>query len=149
MKKIFLLLMLVSMAAMVNAQTNVATVSGAKELPSDSYVSYWGAKTDTLVASDTLSMVLRVRGNTVRDLTFGLLTTKVSGTVTNDFVFYYSMDGANWTSTGDTLKNNNASTNLNTVNIDDFNYPYLKVQSITGSTAQKAWYKLYAISRNE
>lgn len=149
MKKIFLLLMLVSMAAMVNAQKNVATVSGAKELPSDSYVSYWGATTDTLVESDTLSMVLRVRGNTVRDLTFGLLTTKVSGTVTNDFVFYYSMDGANWTSTGDTLKNDNASTNLNTVNIDDFNYPYLKVQSITGAIAQKAWYKLYAISRNE
>lgn len=141
--------MLVGITAVSNAQKNVPTVAGAYTLSNDSYVYYWGNATDTLVASDTLAIVLRVRGSVSRDLSFGLLTTKVSGTVTNNFVFYYSMDGSNWTSTGDTIANSNASTNLQVKNLDDFNYPYLKLQSITGATEQKAWYKLYAISRDE
>ena len=74
------------------------------------YSHFWGAATDTLIASDTISEVVRIQGKGVYDITFGLYVTKVSGTVTNNFVLYASMDNslyANWQSTGDTIKLSN------------------------------------------
>jgi hypothetical protein len=120
-------------------------------LNENSYGSFWGATNDTLGASDTIAVALRVRGKVVRDLTFQLHVTKVSGTVTNNFVFKYSMDGEEYTTTGDTIKCSNASTGLvsSPKNFDDYSYPYLKLEGISGATAQKARYKLWAISRDE
>lgn len=152
MKKLILLLScLIGIVAMSNAQTAISgKVTGSLYLESNSYVYYWGATTDTLVASDTISLNLRVRGDVVRDITLGLYATKVSGTVSNSFVIYSSIDGANYTTTGDTITLSNASTGLaGTINLDDYNAPYLKIIGIAGATAQKAWYKLYAINRNE
>lgn len=150
MRKLISLSVLLSVVFVSTAQTPIAgKVAGSVYLQENTYAYYLGATTDTLVASDTLSLVFRVTGQTSRDLNFGLLTTKVTGTVTNNWVFYHSMDGANWSSTGDTIKNSNASTNIQYKNLDDFNYPYLKLQSITAETTQKAWYKVFVISRNE
>lgn len=152
MKKILLLLScLIGIVAMSNAQTAISgKVTGSLYLEANSYVYYWGATTDTLVASDTISLNLRVRGEVVRDITLGLYVTKVSGTVSNSFVVYSSIDGTNYTSTGDTITLSNASTGLaGTVNLDDYNAPYVKIVGISGATAQKAWYKLYVINRNE
>jgi hypothetical protein len=152
MKKIILLLScLIGIVAMSNAQTAITgKVAGSLYLEANTYVYYWGAATDTLVASDTLSLDLRVRGEVARDITLGLYVTKVSGTVSNSFVVYSSIDGVNYTSTGDTITLSNASTGLaGTVNLDDYNAPYLRIKGVAGATAQKAWYKLFAISRNE
>lgn len=152
MKKIILFLScLIGIVAMSNAQTAISgKVTGSLYLESNSYVYFWGATTDTLIASDDITLDLRVRGDVVRDITLGLYVTKVSGTVTNSFVVYSSIDGTNYTSTGDTITITNASTGLaGTINLDDFNAPYLRIKGVAGATAQKAWYKLYVINRNE
>ena len=150
MKKIFGLLAILVLSFSTFAQVNVATTATAKTLSQDTYVYFLGATTDTLVASDTITLDLRVKGINTPNVCIGLYLTKVSGTVTNSFITYYSMDGTNWTSTGDTLTNTNASTGLKwTINYDDYVYPYLRIRGIAGATAQKAWYKVYAINRGE
>ena len=150
MKNILLLLSFCVLAFQGIAQTQVATVNGALYLPENSYVYYWGATTDTLIASDDITLNLRVRGSATHNIAIVLYATKVSGTVTNTFVTYYSMDGVNYTSTGDTITLSNASTGLKgTINLDDYPYPYLRIKGAAGATAQKAYYKVFAISRAE
>lgn len=152
MKKFILLLScLIGLVSMSNAQTPInGKVTGSLWLEPGVYCYYWGATTDTLVASDDITLDLRVRGDVVRDITLGLYVTKVSGTVSNSFVVYSSIDGANYTTTGDTITLSNASTGLaGTVNLDDYNAPYLRIKGVAGATAQKAWYKLFVATRNE
>lgn len=150
MKKLFILLAFIGLTVSSFAQTNIAQVAGSKTLEPNSYVYFLGATTDTLAASDTITLDLRVRGAVTPNVGIGLYLTKVSGTVTNTFVTYYSMDGVTYTSTGDTLTNTNATTGLKwTVNFDDYVYPYLRIRGISGATAQKAYYKVYAINREE
>jgi hypothetical protein len=104
----------------------------------------------TLIAYDDITLNLRVRGSATHNIAIVLYATKVSGTVTNTFVTYYSMDGVNYTSTGDTITLSNASTGLKgTINLDDYPYPYLRIKGAAGATAQKAYYKVFAISRAE
>lgn len=117
-------------------------------LRDNAYGSFWGNAADTLVASDTLDIVLRVRGAKTRDLRFGLELTKVSGTVTNDFFFAGSMDNVVYTDI-DTIANSNASSGTTEMRLDNFNYPYLRIRGIAGATAQKASYELFYISRDD
>lgn len=145
MRKILFLIALL-VASVSYAQTNAGTVSGSKTLAQDSYVYYLGAKTDTLVANDTLDLLLRVTGADVPQLGLGLYVTKVSGTVTNNFILQSSMDGVNFTNV-DTIKLSNASTGMNMKALTNYNYPYLRIRGISGSTDQKAYYKVYAINR--
>lgn len=133
-------------ASVSYAQTNAGTVSGSKTLAQDSYVYYLGKPTDTLVASDTLDLLLRVTGADVPQIGIGLYVTKVSGTVTNNFILQSSMDGVNFTNV-DTIKLSNASTGMNVKLLSNYNYPYLRIRGISGATAQKAYYKVYAINR--
>ncbi len=145
MRKILFLIALL-VASVSYAQTNVGTVSGSKTLAQDSYVYYLGKTTDTLGASDTLDLLLRVTGSDVPQLGLGLYVTKVSGTVTNNFILQSSMDGVNFTNV-DTIKLSNASTGMNMKALTNYNYPYLRIRGISGATAQKAYYKVYAINR--
>lgn len=145
MRKILFLIALL-VASVSYAQTNVGTVSGSKTLAQDSYVYYLGKTTDTLGASDTLDLLLRVTGSDVPQLGLGLYVTKVSGTVTNNFILQSSMDGVNFTNV-DTIKLSNASTGMNMKALTNYNYPYLRIRGISGATDQKAYYKVYAINR--
>lgn len=150
MRKAIILLSILFTAFIVNAQTNVSTVAGAKDLAQNTYVYYFGATTDTLIASDDITLDLRVRGEFSPNVALGLYMTKVSGTVTNTWVTYYSMDGVTYTTTGDTITMTNASTGLKgTINLDDYPYPYLRFKGVAGAVTQKAWYKVYAINRAE
>lgn len=145
MRKLFFLIALL-VASISYAQTNAGVVSGSKTLAQDSYVYYLGKTTDTLVASDTLDLLLRVTGSDVPQLGIGLYVTKVSGTVTNNFILQSSMDGVNFTNI-DTIALSNASTGMNVKSLTNYNYPYLRIRGISGATAQKAYYKVYAINR--
>ena len=112
----------------------------------------WGDPTaDTLIQSDTIDYTFRVRGEGVLDLRFGLYVEKVSGTVTSNFIFAGAMaDTAAWYQDLDTIALSNVSSGLGgEVNLDDFNYPFLRIRSITTATAQKASYLLEYISRYE
>lgn len=133
-------------ASVSYAQTNVGVVSGSKLLAQDTYVYYLGKTTDTLVANDTLDLLLRVTGSDVPQLGIGLYVTRVSGTVTNNFILQSSMDGINFTNI-DTIKLSNASTGMNVKSLSNYNYPYLRIHGISDTTEQKAYYKVYAINR--
>ena len=145
MRKILFLIALL-VASVSYAQTNVGVVSGSKPLAQDTYVYYLGAKTDTLVASDTLDLLLRVTGADVPQIGIGLYVTKVSGTVTNNFYLQSSMDGVNFTNV-DTIKLSNVDTVMKMKTLTNYNYPYLRIRGISGATDQKAYYKVYAINR--
>lgn len=145
MRKILFLIALL-VASVSYAQTNAGTVSGSKTLAQDSYVYYLGKTTDTLVANDTLDLLLRVTGSDVPQIGIGLYVTKVSGTVTNNFILQSSMDGVNFTNV-DTIQLSNASTGMNMKALTNYNYPYLRIRGISGATPQKAYYKVYAINR--
>ena len=145
MRKILFLIALL-VASVSYAQTNVGVVSGSKTLAQDTYVYYLGKTTDTLVASDTLDLLLRVTGADVPQIGIGLYVTKVSGQVTNNFILQSSMDGVNFTNV-DTIKLSDASTGMNTKALTNYNYPYLRIRGISGATPQKAYYKVYAINR--
>lgn len=156
MKKIFLLLIsLISLAISANAQTVDAVSLGygnTISVASPTYGYIWGTSTrDTLVASDTIKAIVRLKSNSVQDVTIQLSVTKVSGTVTNKFYVYGSMNGTSWGTALDSITNTNASTGTNTtvLNLDDFSKPFIKIEGIAGATAQKAWYKLWWINRNE
>ncbi len=145
MRKILFLIALL-VASVSYAQTNAGTVSGAKTLAQDSYVYYLGKTTDTLVARDTLDLLLRVTGADVPQIGIGLYVTRVSGTVTNNFILQSSMDGINFTDV-DTIKLSNASTGMNMKSLTNYNYPYLRIRGVSDTIEQKAYYKVYAINR--
>ena len=148
MKKLFILIAAIVLLFACKDRAQ-AQATGTISQPTYSYL--WGAATDTLIASDTINVIVRIKDKTVQDLNFGLYVTKVSGTVTNVFRFYGSMDGTNWDAfANDTIALTNASTGMQTaIDIDDFNYPYFKWEGIAGATTQKAWYKMYYINRRE
>jgi len=148
MKKLIILsLIVISLGLCVNSVS--AQGSGTIRANTLGYV--WGTAADTLIQSDTLDYTFRVRGEHPLDLNFGLYVAKTSGTVTSNFIFAGSMvDSASWYTNIDTIALSNVSTGKGgEVNLDDFNYPYLRVRSITSATAQKAAYQLYYISREE
>lgn len=116
--------------------------------PSEGYI--WGTDADTIMASDTLEYVFKLQSGTVMDLRFMLTTTKTSGTVTEAFIFAGSVTGDDGSYESiDTITNTDAATNIQHLNIDDFNYEYLRVRAITGATAQLASFRLDYLIRNE
>jgi hypothetical protein len=148
MKKLLVVLFCLASISLF-AQTPQTPVAGSKTLNNGAYVSYLGGAGDTLVASDNIDVVLRITDPKQCDLVFGLKVTKISGTVTNTFVFYKSMDGATWATTGDTITFTNTSSTVSLKEIADYKYPYIKLVGTAGATAQKAKYQLYAIRKND
>lgn len=110
------------------------------------YVSFWGTAADTLVASDSLTLTLRIRGTNRSQIDMALAITKVSGTVTNNFFIKGSMDGITYFDI-DTIANSDAATSIVYNSMADWNYPYMMIRGEAGATAQKASYKLWWINR--
>ena len=147
MKKFILLLSAMFLLLGIgNAQTEITSnVSGAKFLPNNQYGYYWGTTADTLKASATKTLVLRVKGEKVRDLSFA---TELTDSITGNFIFYKSMNGVLFEATGDTIKYANVMA-TKSINLDDYSYPYLKVTITAGGGTDDSKLKLYYISRDE
>lgn len=156
MKKIFLISFLALITMFVNAQwyspskmANKTTATNPASFDCPDYVYFWGLTTDTLAASDTLTQIIRMRGQGLIQLQPTVYVTKVSGTVTNNMFISVSPDGLNWTPI-DTVAYSNASTGYQTLSDPDyvnFNHAWLRFQSISGATAQKAYYKVILLGR--
>jgi len=112
------------------------------------YGSFYGATTDTLVASGYRIQPIRLKGDNLFKLDIQLTVTKVSGTVTNNFFIEKSLDNVNWVKT-DTIVLTNASTGVNYKSIDNVNYPYIRFNHVSPATAQKAYYKIWYIARKK
>lgn len=155
MKNILLLFCFLLAAISVNAQyqpTKLAnktayTAPAVFQTPGFNY--FWGTTSDTLVASDTITQILRVYGDGLIQFKPQITVTKVSGTVTNNIFVAASMDGVNWTAI-DTVAYSNTSTAtaiLTDPDYSNFNYAFLRFQGIAGATSQKAWYKVILMGR--
>ncbi len=144
MKHLLLILaMFVGLAA--SSQTSIGgKVDGSYFLPDDQYGYFWGTTADTVETDDTVSLTLRVKGETTRDLAFGITQTD---SVTVNYIFSYSMDGITFTDL-DTIAYSDVMT-TQTLNLDDFVYPYLRIYAIFGGTDDSSVHKLFYISRKE
>ncbi len=143
MKKILILLAMIVLGFNIQAQDKVI------QSPFAGYS--WGvAATDTLVASDTISYVVQTRSKNVMDVSLTLQMTKVSGTVTNVFKFYGAnvLTEAAYDSIG-VVTYTDAASGYSNINITSFNYKYIIFRGISGATAQKAWYKMTYVIRND
>lgn len=154
MKNLILLFVLVFAFASLQAQNatklpNRTTAASPAVTNGPGYHFFWGTVNDTLIASDTIVQVLRIKGDGLLQIGFQLDMTKVSGTVTNNMIVSSSVDGVTWTAR-DTVAYSNASTGVSLSTDPEFTnwiWPYMRVQSIAPATAQKAWYKGWLIIR--
>jgi hypothetical protein len=145
MKKFILITIAIMSMAFVQAQTLSQITTGTIDGPT--YTTFWGhATVDTLGASDTLTLTIRVKGDYAQQVDQGLYVTKISGTVTNNFFIQGSMDGVTFFNV-DTIANSNVSTGMKYNTMRGWNYPYMRFRAISGATAQKAWYKLWWLNR--
>lgn len=138
---IFFMLMLAGMVSMAQTHVTTATTVG------DASGTFW-TSADTIIQSESMTHTIRLKGETAMDLQFQLKTTKVSGTVTQNIIFSGSNDGTTFNNI-DTIANSNASTNTQFLNIDDFNYSYLRVTFTNSATAQAAWFQCWYSFRHE
>ncbi|NCB43619.1 MAG: hypothetical protein EOM59_13520 [Clostridia bacterium] len=142
MRKLILIALL-AVGMMAGAQTHTTTGS----TNGDASGTFWSSA-DTIAASESQQITIRVKGKSAMDLQFQLKTTKVAGTVTQNVIFSGSNDGVTFTNI-DTIANTNASTNTQFLNIDDFNYSYIRVAFTNSATAQTAWFQCWYSFRYE
>ena len=140
MKKVILIFAMLIAVVAIQAQTVDLTTGPNKG-------TFWSSA-DTILQSETVTYLFRIKSETVMDMEFQLKTTKVSGTVTQNIFFQGSNDGVTFTNL-DTIANSNASTNTQFTKINDFNYSYLKVTFTNSATAQAAWFQCWYSFRNE
>jgi hypothetical protein len=140
MKKFLLLLAVVMLAFTSQAQLVVK----------NSAAGTYSAVADTLLESDTIVYDFTLNGANPFMIDVNLKVVKVSGTVTSNFLFYKTLDGVNYTATGDTIVLSNVSgTTYNWKQLTNANWKGFKLQAITGVTAQKAAYNLQYCIRSQ
>jgi len=129
------------------ANKTAYTAPGAFNAPG--YIYFWGETTDTLVASQTRTQVIRVRGDGYINFKPQVTITKVSGTVTNNLFVSASMDGVNWTRI-DTVAYSNTATATSVLSDPDylnFNWAWLKYDWVAPATTQKSYMKVILLGR--
>ena len=137
MKKLVLLFTALIMVFAVNAQT----ISKPTEVVPDSFISgpQYAAVSDSLTNTDTTTWVFRVKGYDVENFTVKLYLDWVSGTAGGVLTPWKSIDGVNYSILGDTIITASSVTadvmDTETIDIDDFLYPYLKLIYIQSGTA--------------
>lgn len=148
MKK-FLILVSIALGVLltINAQTNVTEVTPNAYISAPDYVYIFGTTSDTLTNADTLTSVIRIKGNYTQDFTIKLYTDFVSGTAGGKFKTYKSMDGVTYevTAAGDSITSASVTADImdtETITLSDFNWPYLKfifTQSGTAVTVPRVY----------
>lgn len=136
MKKLISIISILFCAFVAFAQTNPTSVT-PNAILDDAYYKYIWA-TDTLTNADTISFVYRVKGTQTMDINIGLYSDHVSGTASGTLVGYYSYDGVNYFSLGDTITVSSISADaFDSQQLDyaDYNYPYLKLTYTQSGTA--------------
>lgn len=96
MKKLITLLILALVAFAGFSQTQVPNVSSDGGLIAGQYVYIWGTSSDTLKNADTLTYVMRIKGDQTFDIKSQVYINQVSGTAAYKVYAYNSIDGVNW-----------------------------------------------------
>jgi hypothetical protein len=141
MKKLFLILLIVSFAIMANAQSNPAVVTPDATI-TDAY--YKVAILDTLTDADNDNFVFRLKTSKVMDINIKLYTDFVSGSSSGTLIAAGSIDGVTYANI-DTITIASVTADAmdtEVITLNDYNYPYLKVtmaQTGTAVTVPKVW----------
>lgn len=120
------------------AQTKPTEVSPNDYMRNATYEYVWGTSADTLTNADTLAFVYRVMGVNTMDINVGLYSDFVSGAAGGTLIGYYSYDGVNYFSLGDTITVSSLTADaFDSEQLDyaDYNYPYLKLIYLQTGTA--------------
>lgn len=136
MKKYISLLILVIGVFVANAQTKPTEVTPDARVYEPTYVNIWSQ--DTLTNADTSNFVFRVKGTEALSFKVGLYSDHVSGTAGGTLIGYYSYDGTNYFSMGDTITVSSLTSDAfdsEELEYNDFNYPYMKLTYIQTGTA--------------
>jgi hypothetical protein len=137
MKKLLFILALIVSVFVANAQTLTTPTAG----DFDSYISQasYYYVTDSLNDTDTTLYTFRVKGPTVQNFTVKLYLDWVSGTAGGVLTVLRSIDGVNYQAYSDTTITASAVTadimDTETIDLDDYGYPYLRLQYIQSGTA--------------
>jgi len=123
----------------VNAQTRPTEVAPDGYIKGATYTYLFGTGVDTLTNADTLTWVVRSKGNDAQDFNIKLYLDHVSGTAGGNLWVTQSMDGITYVAeAGDTITASSVTGDImdtQTINKSGFLYPYLKFYYIQTGTA--------------
>lgn len=136
MKKLIFLLSILLVSVFVNAQTKTTPT----EVSPDAYISgaSYSYVADVLTNVDTTTFVYRVKGQKSQDFTIKLYLDWVSGTAGGVLTAYKSIDGVNYAAVDTTITASSVTADVmdaETIELDNFVYPYLKLIYIQSGTA--------------
>lgn len=145
MKKFVLVIMLMAIGMIVSAQnwsSSVSVISPASGI-------LWGAGTHDTISTGhiTTDYVIRLKSDRPMDIQFQTYMQKISGTNTGNVVIVYgSNDGSTWNYIDSTMKLASDATATKYLNLDDFNYSYIKLtgrgRGVSGITKLNCWYSI-------
>lgn len=141
MKRYILFLALLLTYAVSQAQTHPYTLTTS----GDCKGSFW-AYADTLVDSESIQNIIRVKSNSVMDITFQVVMDEVSGAATATLTWLGSNDGTtfNAISSASAITADGSAWAI----LDDFNYSYVKLlMTVTGT--QTSTFTCYYSFREE
>jgi hypothetical protein len=137
MKNLILFVLFILVSSVLFAQTRPTEVTPDSRITKPVYEYIWGTTADTLTNADTLTHVIRVKGDWVQDFNIRLYSDFVSGTAGGTLKAYQSPDGVNY-EVFDTITVSSLTADaldVEVINMDNYLYPYLKLIYLQTGTA--------------
>lgn len=140
MKNTLLILTLLLVSFAMFGQTKPTEVAPDSYIREPSYQYIFGTTADTLTNADTLSWVVRIKGDKTQDFAIKLYNDYVSGTAGGKLKTYSSPDGVNYevTAAGDSITVTGLGADAldaEVITLDNYLRPYLKFIYIQSGTA--------------
>lgn len=140
MKKIILIFAFIGFAIVSMAQSAPTQITPDGYITQPLYQYIFGTTADTMTNADTSTFVYRVKGNSTLDFNMQLYIDFVSGSSGGTVITYRSIDGNDYTATGvgDTITFSTITADAlqsTVIDLDNFNFPYLKLIFIQAGTA--------------
>ena len=150
MKKVLILIIFAMVAMVGYSQTNYPSIATNGSLTAGQFVYIWGGAADSLKNGDTLTYVLRIKGDQTFDVKAQMKIDWISGTAAYKVYTYNSIDGVNYTAkTADSLTIASITEDQlygTALSFSDVMDTYKKVQVIQTGTA-KTFPKLIFVTR--
>ena len=139
-RAIIIMIGLFAILLAVKPQTSPTEVAPNGYITKPAYKYIGGTTSDTLKNTDTLTYVIRVKGNETQDFWSKIYLDHVSGTAGGKLKTYKSIDGVNYevTALADSITVASVTTDIldtESITFDNFNAPYLKYIYIQSGTA--------------
>jgi hypothetical protein len=145
---LFLMVCIWSYSQNALERVRIATGVNVDAIKGPTWGYFWGTASDTLNASDTLTKIIRIIGDGYMSGEFALNCVKTSGMVTNKFIFSKSIAYPyKWEKVDSIVNTGISSGTLTAKLLANWNAPFMKIEGISGATAQRAVYEMFFIMR--